>query len=209
MKAIQKFSLVLIPLALISACKGLKVKDIKNNDPKTTLLVNNYKVECSSTFKLDLCLQIKVKKSSSAKWEEYAADIKNFAYQWGNDYEIEVTYTDLDPKPVDAPSRKYKFSKLIVKTKAPNTDSFKLTVSRDTTADLIKKSTTDDTIYKIFDEIDIKCDPAVECTTLEDNITQDNAIKFILSHNDNLSNPLNIEDIPCTSGRDSFDTDCK
>ena len=47
------------------------------------------------------------------------------------------------------------------KKKAPSTGYFKLTVNRDTTADLIKKSSTDDTIYKLFDEVNIKCDPTV------------------------------------------------
>lgn len=207
MTTVHKFGLLMISLALLSACKGLKFEDIKSDDPKTTLLISNHKVECSSVLKLDLCLQIKTK--GSGAWEEYGANIKNFTYSWGYDYEIEVTYTDLNPKPSDAPSREYKFSKLIVKTKAPSTGSFKLTVSRDTTADLIKKSSTDDTIYKLFDEINIKCDPTVECTTIEDNITQDNAIKFIMSHDSDLSNPLNIENIPCASARSSFETDCK
>ena len=199
---------MLFSFLILCACKGLKVKDINDDDKTITLLVSNHKVECSSAMKLDLCLQIKTKGSSKV-WEEYAANIKNFTYVWGYDYELEVTFTDLSPKPSDAPSREYKVSKTVSKTKAPNTGLFKLTVSRDKTADLIKKSTADNTIYKLFNEINIKCDPTAECTTIDENITQDNAIKFILSHDENLNNPINIEEIACASGRDSFKTDCK
>ena len=208
MNKIKILGFILISLALISACKGLKIDDIIDDEPTITLLVSHYKVECSSAFKNDLCLQIKTKGSSNA-WEEYAADIKNFTYKWGFDYEIEVSYEDISPKPTDAPAREYTLVKKISETKTLNTSLFVLTVSRDTTADAIKKSASDNTIYKIYNEIDIKCDPVAECTTIEDNITQDNAIKFIFSHDASISNRLNISSIPCASARSSFETDCK
>jgi len=213
MKIINKMNLValvIMTLFLASACKGLKVKEIKtgNGDPTTTLLISHYKVECATSFKQDLCLQIK-KKGSTGNWEAYAADIKNFSYSWGYDYEIEVTYKDISPKPTDAPARKYTFKKQISKTKTADTSLFVLRVSRKKTADAIKKSTTDNTLYKVYNEVDLKCDPADECTSLENNISQDNAIKFILSHDSSISNRLNISSIACASSRASFKTDCK
>lgn len=205
----KKLSLIFIPLlslTLLSACKGINIADTQKVKPIKTLVINNYKVECTS-LRIDLCLQLKVK--GSRNWEEYAADIKNFTYDWGYDYELEVTYEDISPTPEDRPKREYTLSKLIAKTKAPDTDLFKLTVSRDKTANLIKKSSTTDSVYRIYNEIDVRCDPEVECTTLKENITQDNAIKFILSHNSDLNNPLDISSIACSSARSSFKTDCK
>lgn len=209
MQALNKLGYLIIPLILISACKGLKVDSINNSNSSATisLLVNNHKVECTA-LKIDLCLQIK-EKGSSSDWKEYAADIKDFNYKWGYDYELEVTFEDISPAPSDSPSREYTLSSTISKTKAPKTDLFELTISRDETANLIKLVGTSITIYRIYDEVDIECASTTECTTIKDNITQDNAIKFILSHNTNLSKPLNISSIACTSARSSFATDCK
>lgn len=208
---IKKFGFLIIPLLLISACKGLNIDDVQNDDPKTTLLVSNYKVECTDSFKRDLCLQIKTKGSGSSTWEKYAADIKNFTFTWGFDYEIEVTYKDISPKPADTPSREYTLVKKVSEVKTPDTSLFILTISRDnTTVDSLKKSTTDNTIYKLYDEVNIKCDSSTdECATIEDNITQDNAIKFILNHDTSINNQTNISSIPCASARSSFETDCK
>ena len=203
----SKLSFIFIPLILMSACKGIDVTKVQNNDPEITILINNHKIECTA-LKVDLCLQIKTKGSSN-NWTEYAADIKDFSYKWGYDYELEVTYKDITPAPSDSPSREYTLSKTASKTKAPGTDLFILTVSRDEVSDLIKKSSTSSTTYRIYDEINIKCDPTAECTTIKDNITQDNAIKFILSHDADLTEPLNISSIACTSSRSSFSTDCK
>ena len=210
MQALYKLSYLILPLILISACKGLNIESINKNNTSTTinLLINNHKIECTA-LKIDLCLQIKVKGSSNG-WLEYAADIKNFSYEWGYDYELEVTYKDISPAPSDSPSREYTLSKTTSKTKSPVTDLFELTVSRDETANLIKLSnSTTTTIYRIYNEIDIKCSSTTECSTITDNITQDNAIKFILSHNTNLSKPLDISSIACTSARSSFNTDCE
>lgn len=211
MMMIRKLGFMLVLLVLISACKGLKVTDIKNDDPKITLLISHYKVECDASFKRDLCLQIKTKGSNSSTWEKYAADIKNFTYKWGFDYEIEVTYQDISPKPSDAPSREYTLVKKISEAKTLDTSLFVLTISRDgTTSESMKKSTTDSTLYKIYTEVDIKCDSTTdECTTIEDNINQDNAIKLILSHHGSINNQTNISSIPCASARNSFKTDCK
>jgi len=209
MKTFKTIGFIFITFLLLSACKGLKVKDIKNgNDSTTTLLVSHYKVECDSSFTRDLCLQIK-KKGSSGTWEKYAGDIKSFSYNWGYDYEIEVTSKDVRPKPDDAPSIEYTLKKKISEVKTPDTSLFTLTVSRIKTEDAIKKSASDSTIFRIYNEVDIQCDPATECTSVEDNITQDNAIKFILSHNSSINNRLNISSIACASGRNSFETDCK
>ena len=206
-----KTGLILIPLALVPACKGLNVKDIKKDEPTVTLLISHYKVECPSEQKRDLCLQIKTK-GSSKNWEKYGGDIKNFTYKWGYNYEIKATYEDISPKPTDAPSRKYTLKKKISETKVPETSLFVLTVSRDndnkTTAKAIKKSTKDSTIYKIYDEVEVKCDTN-ECKSIESAITKNDAIKFILSHDTSLSNRLNISSIACTSARTSFKENCK
>ena len=208
MKTLKTIGFIFITFLLLSACKGLKVKDIIDNDSTTTLLVSHYKVECDSKYKRDLCLQIK-KKGSSSAWEKYAGDIKSFTYNWGYDYKIEVTSKDIRPKPTDAPSIEYTLKKKISEVKTPDTSLFVLTVSRIKTENAIKKSVSDSTIYRIYNEVDIKCDPATECTSIEENITADNAIKFILSHDSSINNRLNISSIACTSGRNSFKEDCK
>ncbi len=207
---LKTISFIFITFLLLSACKGIKVKDIKkdSNDATTTLLVSHYKVECDSKYKRDLCLQIK-KKGSTSTWEKYAGDIKSFTYNWGYDYEIEVTSKDIRPKPDDAPSIEYTLKKKISEVKTPDTSLFVFTVSRKKTKEAMKKSASDGTIYRIYNEIDIKCDPNTECKSIESHIKQDNAIKFILSHNNSNNNRLNISSIPCTSGRDSFKTACK
>lgn len=209
MKLNKKLGLMLVStLILVSACKGINISGDKSKRT-TTLLVSHYKVECTA-LKIDLCLQIKTK-GSSELWKEYAADIKKFGYEWGNDYEIEVTYVDQDPAPKNAPRREYTLVKTLSKTKVPTTSLFVLNVSRKTSKDLIIKSNTDNSIYRIYNDIDIKCDTNEnnKCSIIEDNIKQDNAIKFVLSHNAASNKPLDISSIACASARKSFKTDCK
>ena len=207
-KTTKQLCFIFITLILVSACKGVKIADVKNNDTTTTLLINHYKVECDAKFKHDLCLQIK-KKGTSGSWEKYAGDIKSFTYDWGYDYEIEVTSKTISPKPDHAPDIEYTFKNKVSKVKTPDTSLFVLTVSRIKTADAIKKPNKDKPIYKIYNEIDLKCDPTSECTSIESHITQDNAIKFILNHDQSINNRLDISSIACTSARSSFKTDCK
>jgi len=209
-KITKQLGFIFITLLVVSACKGIKIADVKNKDTTTTLLINHYKVECDAKFKRDLCLQIK-KKRTSGSWEKYAGDIKSFTYDWGYDYEIEVTSKTISPKPDHAPDIEYTFKKTVSKVKTPDTSLFVLTVSRNKTADAIKKPNKDKPIYRIYNEINFKCDPTEnrgksECDFIQSHINQDDAFKFTMMHD---KGALKTSGLPCVSARSSFKTDCK
>ncbi len=219
-KTTKQLCFIFITLILVSACKGVKIADVKNNDTTTTLLINHYKVECDASFTSKdtngkdktrfLCLQIqeKNKKGKYSEWKKYEGDIKGFTYKWGYNYEIEVT------KPNTSDPIKFAFKRNISEPVKVVSDSlFRLTVSLTgiKTADAIKHPSKDKTIYRIYDEINFKCDPTEnrgksECDLIQSHIDQDDAFKFTMMHD---KDALKTSGLPCVSARSSFKTDCK
>ena len=191
-KISKQLGFIFITLILVSACKGIKIADIKK-DP-TILRVKPYKVECNSKNKL--CF--KVRKKDSTTWKEIEK-IEGFGkYKWGHEYDIEVTTKE----------KTYTLKETLKDIKAPSTDKFDLTVTK-ATANAIKEKTSDSTIYKIYNEINVKCDPKTECDTIKERIKDKKTIKFIMSY-DLDNNQLNIEKIyPLSSGKSLFKAQAK
>jgi len=206
MKTITYFFLFISTLAL-TACKGIPIGDIDNKRDET-LLVNNYKVECSlyNATSSSLCLQVKIKGDDN--WILITEDeIRGFNYEWGYDYELEVEIEDLEPAPQDASSKEYTFKEEIKKAPASTVTTFKLSISSAITDAYIKEVSDKSNTYKIFDDKEIEC-LADDCAKLDTLIANDKAMLLVFQHQNPVSGPLDLVKIDCDAPRDTFIKDC-
>ena len=199
--------LLLTSLALV-ACEGIPIGEVDTSHDET-LIINNHKKECKlyNAANSSLCLQAKIKGNND--WfllEEN--EINGFSYAWGYDYEIEVEVEDLIDPPQDASDKKYTYKKEIQKSTASTiNNNFEISISEGVMTNHIKKVSSKDNTYKIFDDKEITCLPAV-CAELDTFISTDKAVLLELKHQSPTSKPLDLIKIKCNAPKNTFLKDC-
>ncbi|HIO96870.1 MAG TPA: DUF4377 domain-containing protein [Leucothrix sp.] len=196
MKTITYLTLIISTL-ILTACKGIPIGTSSDNNDEI-LYINNHKEECDA-FSLSLCLQ--TRNSTNDEWVLFDATINGFTYQWGHDYKLEIEVEDITNPPQDGPSKKYTWVKTISDT-TENQEAFEISVSRNLISSLIKK-VSDDT-YKIYNDKILKCLPD-DCAKIDSIISDDRGVLFEFKHNDNPSEPLDLQKIVCDKPRAIFD----
>ncbi len=202
-----------IPLLLASslalvACEGIPIGNVDNNHDET-LIINNHKKECRlyNAANSSLCIQAKIKGDDN--WfllEENS--LNGFNYAWGYDYEIEVNIEELVNPPEDAPNKKYTYKKEIQKSTASTiNNNFEISVSTGIIKDHIKKVSSKENTYTLFDDKEITC-LATVCFELDTLISTDKAVLLELKHQSPASEPLDLIKIKCNAPKDTFLKDC-
>ncbi len=104
----KAYILLIFVFALTMACNS----DQESNNLIFTIA--STKVDCQGVAP-QKCLQIK--KNTQKEWEYFYRNIEGFNYEEGYEYVIEVSQEKIKNPPADGSSIKYKFVKLISKTK--------------------------------------------------------------------------------------------
>ena len=194
MKYITNIGVALL-LLITSGCGN------SSDSSKTAeLYLNHYKSECNS-FELAMCLQSRINEND--EWSYLNNPIEGFDYEWGYNYKVRVKIEEIDNPPEDASSLTYTLLEIIEKIKEPTTTLFNVAVSR--TNGLIEKES--EKIYTIYNDKEIECIDA-DCETIDSLIAQDKAILFEVKHQTDTEGPLLLEQIKCSSSRDSFRDSC-
>ena len=199
--------LLLTSLALV-ACEGIPIGKVDNSHDEK-FIVDNSKKECKvyNCANSSLCLRAKIKGNND--WfllEEN--EINGFNYAWGYDYEIEVEVEDLIEPPQDASDKKYTYKKEIQKSTASTiNNNFEISVSSGIIKSHIKKVSSKDNTYKLFDDKEITCLAGV-CAKLDTLISTDKAVLLELKHQSPASKPLDLIKIKCNAPKNTFLKDC-
>ncbi len=106
MKKLHIFLTLILTLAM--ACNSEQKSDY------LTLTIASKKVDCQGVAP-QKCLQIKI--GNEKEWQYFYGNIEGFNYEEGYEYVIEVSQEKIKNPPADGSYIRYKFVKLISKTK--------------------------------------------------------------------------------------------